>query len=60
MQPKQPSLVDNKVRKPGLASFIVVLIVGILMQFGIEVRPEVAAGATGILAFIVGYLVDRR
>jgi len=60
MQPTKPPAIDNKVRKPGIASFLVVLIVGILAQFGIDVRPEVAAGATGVLAFIVGYLVDRN
>ena len=51
-------MINNKVKKPGIASFIVLLIVGILGQFGIEISAEVATGATGVLAFIVGYFVE--
>ena len=52
-------MLDNKVKKPGIASFLVLLVVGILGQFGIEVSPEVATAATGLLAFVVGYFVNR-
>ena len=51
--------IQNKVKKPGIASLLVLFIVALLGQFGIEVSPELATGATGVMAFIVGYLVNR-
>ena len=51
--------IENKVKKPGIASFLVLLIVGFLGQFGIEISAEVATAATGLLAFVVGYFVEK-
>jgi len=51
--------IDNKVKRPGIASAVMLFVVAVLGQWNVEVSPELATASTGLLAFIVGWFSTR-